>query len=38
MNFDSEEDPMVVELYAYQFDWTARYSGADNSLGEANVR
>ncbi len=38
MNVDAEEDPMVVELYAYQFDWRARYAGADNALGEANVR
>ena len=28
----------MVELYAYQFDWRARYGGADNTLGEANVR
>ncbi|GER58296.1 cytochrome c oxidase subunit II [Patiriisocius marinus] len=38
MNVDADEDPMVVELYAYQFDWRARYSGSDNTLGEANVR
>jgi len=38
MNVDTEDDPMVVELYAYQFDWRARYSGTDNTLGEANVR
>lgn len=38
MNVGEDEDPMVVELYAYQFDWRARYSGADNTLGEANVR
>jgi len=38
MNVDNEDDPMVVELYAYQFDWRARYSGEDNTLGEANVR
>ena len=38
MNVDTEDDPMVVELYAYQFDWRARYSGGDNTLGEANVR
>jgi cytochrome c oxidase subunit 2 len=38
MNIDNEDDPMVVELYAYQFDWRARYSGNDNTLGEANVR
>ena len=38
MNVDTEEDHIVVELYAYQFDWRARYSGNDNTLGEANVR
>ena len=38
MSFDEDEDPLVVELYAYQFDWRARYSGDDNTLGEANVR
>jgi len=38
MNIDTEDDPMVVELYAYQFDWRARYGGEDNTLGEANVR
>jgi len=38
MSFDEDEDTLVVELYAYQFDWRARYSGDDNTLGEANVR
>jgi len=38
MSVDEDEDPIVVELYAYQFAWRARYSGADNTLGEANVR
>ncbi|MBW2938628.1 cytochrome c oxidase subunit II [Aureisphaera sp. CAU 1614] len=38
MNFDEDEDTMVIELYAYQFDWRARYGGNDNVLGEANVR
>jgi len=38
MNINDEDDPMIIELYAYQFDWRARYSGADNTLGEANVR
>lgn len=33
-----EEEPMVVEIYAKQFGWTARYSGGDNELGYANVR
>ena len=31
------EDAMVIELYAHQFDWTARYSGSDNILGAAHV-
>ena len=38
MNINEEEDPLVIELYAYQFDWRARYSGEDNTLGKANVR
>lgn len=38
MNVDTDDDPLVVELYAYQFDWRARYGGEDNTLGEANVR
>jgi len=31
-------DSMVVEMYAKQFDWTARYAGADNKLGESNYK
>ena len=31
-------DAMVIEVYAKQFSWTARYSGVDNKLGNANVR
>ncbi|MCM4155343.1 cytochrome c oxidase subunit II [Gramella sp. AN32] len=38
MNINEDEDPMVIELYAYQFAWRARYSGEDNTLGKANVR
>lgn len=38
MNIDEDEDALVVELYAYQFDWRARYAGSDNELGKANVR
>ena len=34
----SDDEPIVVELYAKQFGWTARYAGADNTLGYANVR
>lgn len=38
MNLDAEDDPLVVELYAQQFNWKARYGGDDNVLGKANVR
>ncbi|SHG69149.1 cytochrome c oxidase subunit II [Winogradskyella jejuensis] len=38
MNIDESEDAMVVELYAQQFNWKARYGGEDNVLGKANVR
>ncbi|RNC88447.1 MAG: cytochrome c oxidase subunit II [Winogradskyella sp.] len=38
MNVDESDDPMVVELYAQQFNWKARYGGEDNVLGKANVR
>lgn len=35
---EKEEKPIVIEIYAQQFKWTARYSGTDNVLGKANVR
>ena len=38
MIVDEDEDVMVVELYAKQFSWEARYAGNDNVLGKANVR
>ena len=38
MFVDEDEDPIVIELYAQQFNWKARYSGEDNVLGKANVR
>ncbi|WP_452219900.1 cytochrome c oxidase subunit II [Lacinutrix salivirga] len=38
MNVKEEEDTLVVELYAQQFNWKARYAGEDNVLGKANVR
>jgi len=38
MGVDESDDPLVVELYAQQFNWKARYAGADNTLGKANVR
>lgn len=35
-NGDVAEDAINIELYAKQFDWTARYAGSDNQLGKAN--
>lgn len=35
---EDEEDVIVIELYAKQFGWEARYAGSDNVLGKANVR
>jgi len=37
MNVDTT-DAQVIEVYAKQFDWTARYSGADSILGSANYK
>jgi cytochrome c oxidase subunit 2 len=33
---DPSEDALTVELYGKQFDWTARYAGDDERLGETN--
>ena len=38
MDINEDDDPLVIELYAQQFNWKARYGGADNTLGKANVR
>ncbi len=38
MNVNEDDDPLIVELYAQQFNWKARYGGNDNTLGKANVR
>ena len=38
MDINDEGDPLVVELYAQQFNWTARYGGDDNVLGDASAR
>jgi cytochrome c oxidase subunit 2 len=38
MFVDEKEDAIVIEVYAKQFGWEARYSGNDNVLGKANVR
>jgi len=31
------ENPLIVEVYAKQFQWEARYAGADNELGIGHV-
>jgi len=38
MSVEENEDALVVELYAQQFNWKARYAGNDGVLGDANVR
>lgn len=32
------DDAIEIEIYAKQFDWTARYAGADNVLGKSGYR
>jgi cytochrome c oxidase subunit II len=38
MFIDEDDDTIMIELYAQQFKWTARYAGNDNVLGKSNVR
>jgi len=38
MSVEENEEALVVELYAQQFNWKARYAGQDGVLGDANVR
>ncbi len=38
MDPSDAENPLIVEVYAKQFSWEARYAGEDNELGLANVR
>ncbi len=38
MGVNEDDDPLVIELYAQQFNWKARYGGEDNTLGKSNVR
>jgi len=38
MSPSENEEALVVELYAQQFNWKARYAGTDGVLGDANVR
>ena len=37
MDLSDAENPLVIEVYAQQFNWKARYAGADNTLGIGNV-
>ena len=32
----ASKEAIVIQLYAKQFDWTARYAGKDNKLGRSN--
>ena len=36
MTGEASEDALRVELYSKQFDWTARYAGADGEFGLSN--
>tara|TARA_R110002073_G_scaffold40547_5_gene115238 strand:- start:387828 stop:388865 length:1038 start_codon:yes stop_codon:yes gene_type:complete len=38
MDASEADNPLIIELYAKQFQWEARYAGEDNTLGAANVR
>ena len=38
MFVEEDEETVVIELYAQQFNWKARYAGEDKVLGKANVR
>ena len=35
---EPSDDAKVIELYAEQFKWTARYAGEDNKLGFADYK
>ncbi|GGG95076.1 cytochrome c oxidase subunit II [Polaribacter pacificus] len=37
MDLSDAENPVVIEVYAKQFQWEARYAGDDNTLGRGNV-
>ena len=38
MTIEENDEALVVEIYAQQFNWKARYAGKDGVLGDANVR
>jgi cytochrome c oxidase subunit 2 len=37
MDLSDAENPLIIEVYAKQFIWEARYAGEDNALGRGNV-
>jgi len=37
MDLSDAENPIVIEVYAKQFQWEARYAGDDSALGRGNV-
>ena len=37
MDLSDAENPVIIEVYAKQFQWEARYAGDDNALGRGNV-
>ena len=38
MTIEENDEALIVEIYAQQFNWKARYAGNDNVLGKSNVR
>jgi len=34
----ASDNAIVIQLYSQQFQWTARYSGTDNKLGDSNYK
>ena len=36
-DLSDSENPLIIEVYAKQFQWEARYAGADNELGLGHV-
>ena len=36
-DLSNAEDPLIIEVYAKQFQWEARYAGADKQLGLGHV-
>ena len=37
-NINNAKDGMFIEIYAKQYNWTARYAGEDNKLGNGHIR